>query len=66
METFFAQLRLTAARLAELPAGARVIAERGPIHFLAYLDALDALRRPTRSRSLLRQGVETTNRGRRW
>ena len=59
-ETFFAQLRLAAARLIELPASTDVIAERGPIDFLAYLDALESLRRPTRSRGLLRQGVETT------
>ena len=40
---FVAQLRLSAARLTRLAPGDDVIAERGPLDFLAYLDALDVL-----------------------
>ena len=39
-----------------------VIAERGPLDFLAYLDALDALGRPGVTRELLRSAAETTAR----
>ena len=60
--TFFAQLRLSAARLLELTPGASVIAERGPLDFLAYLDALQTLGRPTRDASLFRRGVDITAR----
>lgn len=56
--TFFAQLRFAVARLAERDVHAHVIAERGALDFVAYLEALDALGRPTRSRELLRRGVE--------
>lgn len=59
-ETFSAQLQFSANRLLELPPGARVIAERGPLDFLAYLDALASLRRPTRSPSLFRRGMART------
>jgi len=38
---FFRQLRITAARLVE-PAAGSVLAERGPLDFLAYLHALVA------------------------
>jgi len=55
--TFFAQLRYAAARLQRLPPGADVIAERGPLDFLAYLDALDVLGRPGRSSSLRERGA---------
>ncbi len=60
--SFVAQLRLSSARLARLPPGAAVIAERGPLDFLAYLDALDALGRPGVTRELLRSAAETTAR----
>lgn len=53
----FAQLQLSAARLRDLPPGVNVIAERGPLDFLAYLEALDALGRPTGSGELFRRGV---------
>lgn len=56
--TFFAQLRFAAARLADEDVRAQVIAERGALDFVAYLEALDALGRPTRSRELLRRGAE--------
>ena len=58
--TYFSQLRSSAARLLELAPGARAIAERGPLDFLAYLDALEALRRPTRVPGLFRRGVAIT------
>jgi hypothetical protein len=54
--TFFTQLRLSAARLEE-DERRSVIAERGPVDFLAYLDALSSLGRPTRSAELFRRGI---------
>ena len=58
--TYFAQLRSSAQRLHELDRSAKAIAERGPLDFLAYLDALDELRRPTRAPGLFRRGVALT------
>lgn len=55
--TYAAQLDLAAERLLELPSDAEAIAERGPLDFLAYLDALNTLGRPTRSGSLFRRGL---------
>ncbi len=46
-ESFVQQLVVAAERLVELPAGADVVAERGPLDFLAYLAALADLGRPT-------------------
>ena len=46
-ESFGQQLAVAAERLVELPAGADVVAERGPVDFLAYLEALADLGRPT-------------------
>ncbi|MCK2037926.1 ATP-binding protein [Microbacterium sp. SSW1-49] len=43
--SFAAQLRLTAARLEATADATDVIAERGPLDFLAYLTALDRLGR---------------------
>jgi hypothetical protein len=60
--SFVAQLRLSAARLARLAPAEAVIAERGPLDFLAYLDALDVLGRPGVTRDLLRSAAETTAR----
>lgn len=57
---FVAQLRSSAARLLELRPRARVIAERGPLDFLAYLDALDQLGRTTGSAELMRRGAAIT------
>lgn len=54
--TYFSQLRFAAYRLIETLPGP-MIAERGPLDFLAYLDALATLRRPTRSSALFRRGV---------
>ncbi|WP_157001924.1 hypothetical protein [Agromyces laixinhei] len=59
--TFFEQLvsstrRLTATDAADRP----VIAERGPIDFLAYLAALESLRRGGRSATLFERGFGPT------
>ena len=43
--SFVEQLRVSAERLTELPAGSGVVAERGPLDFLAYLAALADLGR---------------------
>lgn len=43
-----AQLRLSSARLLTTPRPPRLVAERGPLDFLAYLGALELLRRPGR------------------
>jgi len=43
--SFLEQLRVSAERLIDLPAGCRVVAERGPLDFLAYLAALADLGR---------------------
>lgn len=59
---FVAQLRLSAARLERLLPGETVIAERGPLDFLAYLDALDVLGRRGVTRDLLRAAAQTTAR----
>ncbi|WP_298130329.1 AAA family ATPase [Micropruina sp.] len=55
--TYFTQLQLAAERLLELSPQVDVIAERGPLDLLAYLDALNTLGRPTRSGSLFRRGL---------
>lgn len=49
---FLAQLRIAAGRLRPRAPGEHVIAERGPLDFVAYLDALDVLRRPGRAPGL--------------
>lgn len=43
--SFVAQLRVTVSRLRESAGESSVVSERGPIDFLAYLTALDALGR---------------------
>ena len=53
--SFHEQLILSAERLTVLPRGAAVIAERGPLDFLAYLEALEALGRATVYRPALRE-----------
>lgn len=50
--SFFRQLQLSVRSSAEQPEGARVIAERSPLDFLAYLMALDELGRGGRSADL--------------
>ncbi|WP_341250079.1 AAA family ATPase [Euzebya pacifica] len=59
VDVFLDQLWLAADRLVELPAGARVIAERGPLDFVAYLDALEALGRPAAPAAVRRRGLAT-------
>lgn len=56
---FLAQLWLAADRLVEVRVGARVIAERGPLDFVAYLDALEALGRPAAPEAVRRRGLAT-------
>lgn len=58
---FFQQLRIAADRLSE-PTAAPVLAERGPLDFLAYLHALDSLDRPSRSSDLLDRAYRLTSR----
>jgi hypothetical protein len=53
--SFHEQLILSAERLTVLPRHADVIAERGPLDFLAYLEALEALGRATVSRPVLHE-----------
>jgi hypothetical protein len=60
-EVYARQLVISARRLEHVWPGL-TIAERGPLDFLAYLDALDRLGRPTASASLFRQGVPLTAR----
>ncbi|GAA4388048.1 hypothetical protein GCM10023153_02950 [Ornithinibacter aureus] len=45
--SFLAQFEVSVERLAELPRGACTVLERGPLDFLAYLEALGALGRST-------------------
>lgn len=52
---FFQQLRITAHRQLE-PSNDSSIAERGPVDFLAYLQALETLGRPGRADDLLERG----------
>lgn len=60
--SFFRQLALSADRLSELGAGTRVIAERGPLDFLAYLAALAELGRPSAASDALERGYDLTAR----
>ncbi|MDR6868039.1 putative ATPase [Microbacterium resistens] len=50
--SFLAQLRVAAARLRDSPPGTDVIAERGPLDFLAYLRAVDELGRSSSAAAL--------------
>lgn len=62
-DLFERQLRISAKRLTALPNDGEdgvVLAERGPIDFLAYLLALDRLRRPGRSAGDLGAAIEWT------
>lgn len=56
--SFFAQLLLTCERLLEADGKSSVIAERGPLDFLAYLAALETLGRPEWVPELFRRGVD--------
>lgn len=56
--SFFRQLTLSADRLRELSPGASVVAERGPLDFLAYLAALAELERSSTAPDLMERGYE--------
>ncbi|WP_394551965.1 AAA family ATPase [Agromyces sp. MMS24-JH15] len=58
--SFAAQLRLSANRLDPDEAPGNVIAERGPLDFLAYLSALDDLTGASISRELLERATAIT------
>ena len=58
--SFVEQLLVAAERLVELPAGSDVVAERGPVDFLAYLAALADLGRRTAAPALLTSLRATT------
>ncbi len=58
--TYLAQLRLSADRLLELSPDDDVIAERGPLDFLAYLIALDGLGRIHLDEDLLTRATALT------
>ncbi|GAA2975770.1 putative ATPase [Microbacterium terrae] len=57
---FAAQLRISAARLDPAESDGRLIAERGPIDFLAYLLALDDLTGISGSRDLVERASAIT------
>lgn len=59
---FSRQLDIAARRLAEFPEGSDLIAERGPLDFLAYLHALEALGRIGESTSALECAAAVTQR----
>ncbi|EIC07520.1 hypothetical protein OR221_2203 [Microbacterium laevaniformans OR221] len=57
---FASQLRLAAGRLIDIHSGENLIAERGPLDFLAYLLALDELGRTALDRSTLSSAADRT------
>ncbi len=57
---FAMQLRLAADRLIERDSGESIIAERGPLDFLAYLLALDELGRTALDRSTISSAIVRT------
>lgn len=62
-EDFYRQLELSVERLRSHGRGARVIAERSPVDFLAYLLALEDLRRSPRDCALRTAAVELAAEG---
>lgn len=58
--SFAAQLRISADRLDPLERPENLIAERGPIDFLAYLLALEELTGPSSARQLLERSTQIT------
>jgi AAA domain len=56
-ESFFAQLEYHVHRLQEYKPGYRVIFERCPIDYVAYLDALLTLKRSSADRHLAKQSI---------
>lgn len=61
-DEFFRQLEYQVERLQEYSAGDRVIFERGPADFLAYLLALDDLGRDTGDAELAKQAIAVARR----
>jgi hypothetical protein len=59
-DAFFHQLQISVQQLRSYSIDARVIAERCPVDFLAYLMALDELGRGGRSRELLHRAAPLT------
>jgi hypothetical protein len=59
---FAIQLRLAADRLIEAGSGENLIAERGPLDFLAYLLALDELGPTALDRSTISSAADRTRR----
>jgi hypothetical protein len=57
-EDFRRQLELSVERLRTYERGARVIAERSPVDFLAYMLALDDLNRPGHDREIIASAAE--------
>jgi hypothetical protein len=57
-ESFFRQLEISVERLSGYAHGAHMIAERSPLDFLAYLQALDDLSRAGRDCELMASAVE--------
>ncbi len=60
---FYRQLEVSVERLRTYRTGARVIAERCPVDFLAYLLALDDLGRDRRAKSLVEGAAEVARLG---
>ena len=58
---FAMQLRLAADRLIEADSGEKIIAERGPLDFLAYLLALDELGCTALDRSTISNAIVRTH-----
>lgn len=59
-ESFFEQLQIAADRLHRTAPADAVIAERGPLDFVAYLQALEVLGRPESVLDLVERGLEIT------
>lgn len=62
-DDFYRQLQLSAERLGSYESGARVVAERSPLDFLAYILALDDLGRAGRDCALIASAAEAAAAG---
>ena len=65
-ESFFNQLDYHLQRLQKYQPGARVIFERCPLDYVAYLDGLLTLARPTADRHLAKQSIAIARAAVRW
>ena len=63
VEDFYRQLQLSVERLSSYGIGAKVIAERSPLDFLAYMLALDDLARAGRDCALIASAAESAAAG---